>query len=157
MSLVKWGFIGLLALPVAELVVFVLVAMTIGWLWTIALFLATSLIGVMVLKRAGRADLARFKSAVASQGAAAIQLEGPGLAAMIGGILLVFPGFITDIAGALLLLPGVRRWAGATLGRLFRQNQPAPRSRSVIDLEPDQWHQVPDVTIDEDRGPKPRP
>ena len=156
MSLVKWGFIGLLALPVAELVVFILVALTIGWLWTIALFLATSLIGVMVLKRSG-ADLDRFRSDLASQGAGAIHLDSPRLAPMIGGILLVFPGFITDIAGALLLLPWVRRWAGAAIGRVFRQNRPAPRSRSVIDLEPDQWHQVPDVTIDDKRGPKPRP
>jgi UPF0716 protein FxsA len=154
MSLVKWGFIGLLALPVAELVVFILVALTIGWLWTIALFLASSLIGVMVLKRSG-ADLARFRSDLASQGAGAIHFKSPRLAPMIGGILLVFPGFITDIAGLLLLLPWVPRWAGAAIGRLFRQKRPAPRS--VIDLEPDQWHQVPDATIDDKRGPKPHP
>ena len=54
MSLVKWGFIGLLALPVAELVVFIVVALSIGWLLALALFLATSLIGMMVLKRSGR-------------------------------------------------------------------------------------------------------
>jgi UPF0716 protein FxsA len=156
MSLVKWVFIGLLALPAAELVVFILVAMTIGWLWTLALFLGTSLIGVMVLKRSG-AQLNRFRSDLASRGTAAIHLESPGLAAMIGGILLVFPGFITDIAGALLLLPGVRQWVGAAIGRGFRQSRPTPRGRSVIDLEPDQWHQVPNVTIDDDHGPKPRP
>jgi UPF0716 protein FxsA len=141
---------------VAELVVFILVALTIGWLWTIALFLATSLIGVTVLKRAG-AELDRFRSDLTSQGAGAIHLDSPRLAAVIGGILLVFPGFITDIAGALLLLPGVRRWAGAALGRVVRQNRPTPSNRSVIDLESDQWHQVPDVTIDDKSGPKPRP
>jgi UPF0716 family protein affecting phage T7 exclusion len=53
MSLVKWGFIGLLALPVAELLVFIVVALSIGWLLALALFLATSLIGMMVLKRSG--------------------------------------------------------------------------------------------------------
>jgi UPF0716 protein FxsA len=156
MSLVKWGFIGLLALPAAELVVFILVALTIGWLWTIALFFATSLIGMMVLKRSG-ANLARFRSDLARQGAGAIHLDSPGLAAMIGGILLVFPGFITDIAGALLLLPRVRRGIGAALGRVLRQNRPEPRNRSVIDLEADQWHQVPEVMVDDKRGPKPRP
>ena len=91
MSLVKWGFIGLLALPVAELVVFIVVALSIGWLLALALFLATSLIGMMVLKRSG-ADLHRFRSDLARQGAGAIHLETPSLAAMIGGILLVVSG-----------------------------------------------------------------
>jgi UPF0716 protein FxsA len=157
MSLVKWTFIGLLALPVAELVAFILVAQTIGWLRAIVLFLATSFIGVTILKRAGRAERDRFRAALASQGAAAIQLESPNLAVMIGGILLVFPGFITDVAGALLLLPWVRRWAGAAVARIFAQGRRAPQNPSVIELEPDQWHQVPDLTIDDKTEPRERP
>lgn len=156
MSLVKWGFIGLLALPAAEVAVFILVALTIGWLWTIAVFLATSLIGVIVLKHLGRADRDRFRSALASDGGRAIHLESSRLAAMIGGILLVLPGFITDIVGALLFLPQVRRWAGAAIGRAFRGRRPAPPARSVIDLAPDQW-QVTDVTVDDNPGPRQRP
>jgi UPF0716 family protein affecting phage T7 exclusion len=156
MSLVKWGFMGLLALPVAELVVFMVVALSIGWLPALALFLATSLIGVMVLKRSG-ADFQRFRSDLARQGAGAIQLETPSFAAVIGGILLVIPGFITDVAGALLLLPWARRWTGKAMGRLFAQSRSAPPSPSVIDLEPDQWHQVPEGRIDDKGEPKRRP
>jgi UPF0716 protein FxsA len=155
MSLVKWGFIALLALPAAEIIVFVLVALAIGWQWTIILFLATSFIGFMVLKRSGRTELARFRSSVAGQGAAAIHFEAPGLAAMIAGILLVFPGFITDVAGALLLLPPVRRWIGATIGRAVHKQQPQPRGQPVVDLPPDQWHQVPDAMIDDGRDRHP--
>jgi len=55
MSLVKWGFIGLLALPAAEITVFVVVALTIGWLRAFGLLLLTSVIGMIVLKQAGRA------------------------------------------------------------------------------------------------------
>ena len=156
MSLVKWAFIGLLTLPVAELVVFIVVALSIGWLLALALFLATSLIGMMVLKRSG-ADFQRFRSDLARQGAGAIQLETPSLAAVIGGILLVFPGFITDIAGALLLLPWARRWAGRAIGHLFAPSRSAPPSPSVIDLEPDQWHQVPEGRIADKSEPKWRP
>jgi UPF0716 protein FxsA len=156
MSLVKWAFIGLLALPVAELMVFIVVALSIGWLLALALFLATSLIGMMVLKRSG-ADFQRFRSDLARQGAGAFQLETPSLAAVIGGILLVIPGFITDVAGALLLLPWARRWAGRAISRLFAQSRSAPRSPSVIDLEPDQWHQVPETRIDDKNGPRQRP
>jgi UPF0716 family protein affecting phage T7 exclusion len=43
MSLVKWAFIIFVTLPAAELGAFVLVALMIGWLWTVVLFLATSL------------------------------------------------------------------------------------------------------------------
>src|SRR4051794_10968821 len=112
MSLVKWGFVGLLALPVAEIAVFIVVALTIGWLWTLALFLATSLLGMIVLKHAGRAARERLRSGLASDGINAVHLESPGLATLIGGFLLVLPGFITDVAGLLLFLPSVRGWAG---------------------------------------------
>jgi UPF0716 protein FxsA len=158
MSLVKWAFIALLALPAAEIVVFFVVAAAIGWLWTIFLFFGSSLVGMMVLKHAGRANLTRFRSALAGQGAAAIHLDAPGLATMIGGFLLVVPGFITDAAAVLLLLPPLRRWLGATIGRAVRKARPRPpRSPAVIDLEPDQWHQVPDRRPDGRGGHEPRP
>ena len=99
MSLVKWTFIGLIALPAAELLAFVMVASLIGWLRTAALFIATSVVGVLVLRKSGRADLARFRAAFAQQGLRAVHLETPGVATMLGGILLTFPGFITDILG----------------------------------------------------------
>jgi UPF0716 protein FxsA len=156
MLLVKWGFIALLALPAAEIAVFILMALAIGWLWTLILFLATSFVGLLVLKHAGRADLARLRSSLGRQGAGTIQLATPNLAVVIGGILLVFPGFITDVLGALLLLPPVRRWAGATIGRaLGMRSGPPSRGRAVIDLPPDQWHQVPDATIDDGRDRPP--
>ncbi|MEA2937593.1 MAG: FxsA cytoplasmic rane protein, partial [Alphaproteobacteria bacterium] len=60
MSLLKWTFIGLLLLPVAEMAVFLLVAAMIGWLWAVALFVATSLAGVLLLRQTGRAELERF-------------------------------------------------------------------------------------------------
>src|SRR3954452_9983859 len=105
MSLVKWGFIALLALPAAEITVFIVVALTIGWLRALAVFLATSLIGMIVLKNAGRAARERLRSGLASDGIKPIHLESPDLGTLIGGFLLVLPGFITDVAGALLFLP----------------------------------------------------
>ncbi len=149
MSLVKWAFVGLVTLPAAEIAMFVLVARMIGSFWAVALFLGTSLLGVLVLRRSGRADLDRFHAALTKDGLRAIHLETPGLATMIGGILLVFPGFITDLTGLLLFLPPFRRWAAAAIGRALRKRQ---RDRSVVDLTPDQWHQVPDNLIDDGQG-----
>jgi UPF0716 protein FxsA len=154
MSLVKWAFIVVVMLPVAEIAVFILVALSIGWLWAIGLFLATSFIGVFVLKRSGRGDLDRFGAALAKDGVRAIHLESPGLAAMVGGILLVLPGFITDALGALLFVPPLRRWAGAIIGRAYRKRRRGPSAPAVIDLPPDQWDEVPEGRIEDRRDGK---
>jgi len=145
MSLVKWTFIGLIALPAAELLAFVMVASLIGWLRTAALFIATSVVGVLLLRKSGRADLARFRAAFAQQGLRAVHLETPGFATMLGGILLTFPGFITDAVGAALFVPLVRGWVAGKLATLARGRGRHGRSDDrVIDLEPDQWHQISD-------------
>jgi len=140
MSLVKWGFILLLGLPAAEVVAFLLVAALIGWLAAAGLLVATSLVGVMLLRRSG-GELARFRAALAANGLRAVHLESPGAAALIGGILLVFPGFITDIVGAGLLVPPLRRWAGARLANARGRRR--RRDNRVIDLAPGEWHDIP--------------
>ena len=145
MSLVKWGFILLLGLPAAEIAAFLLIAALIGWVAAAVLLVATSLVGVMLLRRSGR-ELARFRAAFAADGLRALHLETPGAAALAGGILLVFPGFITDILGAGLLVPPLRRWAGARLAKA-RGNR-RRRDDRVIDLAPGEWHDIPK------RGPR---
>ena len=144
MSLVKWTLIGLLVLPAAELFAFFLVAALIGWLWAAGLFIATSILGALLLRRFGRADLDRLRTAFARDGIRALHLETPGMATMLGGILLIFPGFITDHLGAALLLPAVRRWAAAKLATFARSSRRTPRDDRVIELEPGEWHQIPD-------------
>ena len=86
-------------------------------------------------------NLDRLRVAFSREGLRAIHLETPGFATMLGGILLVIPGFITDTLGAGLFLPAFRRWAGAAIGRAARRR---PQDTSVIDLEPGEWHQIPD-------------
>jgi UPF0716 protein FxsA len=144
MSLVKWTIIGLLVLPAAELLAFLLMAALIGWWWAAGLFIATSIMGVLLLRRFGRADLDRLRTAFARDGIRALHLETPGMATMLAGILLIFPGFITDLLGAALLLPAVRRWAAAKLATFARSSRRTPRDDRVIELEPGEWHQIPD-------------
>ena len=144
MSLVKWTLIGLLVLPAAELFAFFLMAALIGWFWAAGLFIATSVVGALLLRRFGRADLDRLRTAFARDGIRALHLETPGMATMLGGILLIFPGFITDLLGAALLLPTVRRWAAAKLATFARSSRRTPRDDRVIELEPSEWHQIPD-------------
>jgi UPF0716 protein FxsA len=141
MSLVKWAFLAVLLLPAAELGALLLIAALVGWLPAIGLFLATSIAGIMLLRRSGRADLDRMRRSFTQDGWRAIHLETPGLATALGGLLLVFPGFITDLLGAALFLPAFRRWAAAALGKTARVR---PADNSVIDLAPGEWHQIPD-------------
>ena len=157
MSAFKWAFIVVIAFPAAEIVVFILVALTIGWLWTIGLSLATSAVGLLVLRQSGRASLNRFAAALAQDGVRAIHLESPGLAAVMGGILLVLPGFITDMLGASLFVAPLRRWTGARIGRAIRKRRRGPQSPAIIDLPPDQWGEVPETPIEDRRNGQKRP
>ena len=157
MSLLKWGFVGLLILPVAEVAAFILVALAIGWGWAFALFIATSLAGLLVLQRAGRsgrAELERLRAAASRDGMRAARLDSSPIGSLIGGILLVLPGFITDAVGALLLIPKVRRWAGATLSGAFR-NPHRQRDPSIVDLEPQEWHPMSDGELEDRRKRRP--
>jgi UPF0716 protein FxsA len=146
MSLVKWVFIGLLVFPAAEIVAFMMAAALIGWLRATALFIATSIVGVMLLRRSGRGDLNRFRAAFARDGIRAVHLESPGVATILGGILLVLPGFITDIVGLALFVPALRRWGSARLASAVRNRRHNSREDHVIDLEPDEWRQITDQT-----------
>ena len=144
MSLVKWGFIGLLALPAAELLAFVLVAALIGWLWAAALFVATSVVGALLLRRSGRGDLDRLRAAFARDGLRAVHLESPGAASMVGGILLYF----LDLSPTFWARPCSSRGFADGLGAKSprRRGSAVVRRQDdhVIDLEPSEWHQITD-------------
>jgi UPF0716 protein FxsA len=145
MSLVKWSFIGLLVLPAAELVTFVLVASLIGWFRAAVLFVVTSVLGFLLLRHSGRRDFDRLRSAVAQEGIRGLHLETPGAGTMLGGILLVIPGFITDVLGGVLLLGPTRRWLTGMLTRRAEAIQRRRRDEQhIIDLDPADWRQLPD-------------
>ena len=98
----------LIGVPVVEVIAFVEVGLAIGWLWAIVLLITTSVLGVRVARRQGRAaieELARALSERRPPGVAALD----GALGSLGGLLLVIPGFVTDALGAVLLLPPARR------------------------------------------------
>ena len=145
MSLGRWLLVGFVVLPLAEIAVFAAVAAKIGILATLALTLLTSAVGVAVLRAAGRSAVARFRAAVGDGIVTGLELNGPGVLTILGGLLLVLPGFLTDMAGAVLLLPRVQEAFAATFRRA---NGPADRRRTggdrVVDLDPDEWRREPD-------------
>src|SRR5262249_21157191 len=72
----------------------------------------------------------------------------------VGAILLIFPGFITDFLGAALFLPAARRWIAAKFATLARGSRHTPRDAHVMELEPGEWHQIPDPRRRRRRKPK---
>lgn len=156
--MVKWILIGLLALPVAEIGVFILVAASIGLGWALLIMLATTTAGFTVLRWAGQRRIALFRS-VSGGGMsgieAGIEANPDGFLVILGGILLVLPGFITDAIGTLLLLGPVRNWcARAFRSAMGLREQP---KEAVVDLDAGEWQEVPDRKLENQRGRSDRP
>jgi UPF0716 protein FxsA len=103
-----------IAVPIAELAVIIQVGQAIGLWWTIALLIADSVLGSMLMRSQGRAAWRRFSEAVAARRVPAREVAD-GVLIIFGGALLLTPGFITDLFGLLFLLPPTR----ALIRRLF--------------------------------------
>jgi UPF0716 protein FxsA len=145
MSMLKWALIGLLALPAAELAGFLLVAIAIGWLWATLAVVSTSALGIVLLRRTGRHALGRLTEALRHDGIAALRLDSPAVASLLGAALLVLPGFITDVVGGALFLPPFRKWAASTLENATRAARQGHHGGDpIIDLDPDEWHRMGD-------------
>ena len=136
MNVAKWLLFVLLALPFAELVAFVAVAMALGFLAAAALQMAISLGGLMLLRHAGGAHISRVRAALDSGSVTALRANGTGSLTLLAGILLLIPGFITDVVGLVVLLT-----------TLFRGPSPPPKNDGIIDLPPEQWHPVEDPRL----------
>src|SRR5215470_1855801 len=147
MRLGKWIAIGVLAMPAIEIGGFIAIAALIGLLWALALTVATSLVGALILRHAGRPGLDGRNLASRQDDASSTAPPGNGLIIKVAGILLLLPGFVTDIAGGLLLIPPLRRRVGATIRRAILAVA-LHEERPVVDLGPDEWRRG----ADEDRS-----
>lgn len=124
-----------LAVPVIEIAVAVLVSRRIGVGDTLALVLLGCLGGLWVLRWAGSGamrELRRLRSAgITGTGQVGRDAGEAGLK-LVAGLLLVFPGLVTDLVGLLLLVPQVRGLVGRRLGhRLRRRFEIAARRVTV--------------------------
>jgi UPF0716 protein FxsA len=153
----KWLLPGVLALPIAEIVLFVAVAAQIGFVDAFLIQLACSLVGVMVIRSAGRVRLDRLRSQFGETMIRTARLDGADLARLLAGVLLVVPGFLTDALGALLLVPVVRRGLGAVARRAVAALGASAHPDRVIDLEPGEWERQESGVRDRESGRKSDP
>ena len=112
-----------IVLPLAELYVIVQIAGQIGIGWTLALLLADSIAGTMLMKSQGRAAWRRFNEAT-SAGRIPAREVADGALIILGGAFLLTPGFLTDIIGFLLLVPPTRVIFRKTVVGLFAKRNP---------------------------------
>jgi UPF0716 protein FxsA len=105
--------LALIGVPVLEVFALIEVARAIGWLAALVLLLATSVLGMRLVRVQGRATVARVSLAVSEHRQPA-QTALDGALGFLGSVLLAVPGFVTDAFGVLLLLPPTRaltrRW-----------------------------------------------
>src|SRR5213592_2606246 len=96
-----------IAVPIVELYVILQVGQAIGVLPTIALLVADSILGSMLMRSQGRTAWRRFNTALA-EGRPPAREVLDGVLVIFGGAFLLTPGFVTDAVGLVLLLPPTR-------------------------------------------------
>src|SRR3954463_5179696 len=96
-----------IVVPIVEIYVIIQVGQAIGALWTIALLVADSILGSMLMRAQGRAAWRRFNEAIAAGRVPAREVVD-GVLVIFGGALLLTPGFVTDVFGLTFLLPPTR-------------------------------------------------
>ena len=107
-----------IVVPLAELAVIIQVGQAIGVLPTIAILLADSILGGILMRAQGRAAWRRFNEAMRA-GRMPHREALDGALVIFGGALLLTPGFISDILGLLLLIPPTRAVARRIAGGLI--------------------------------------
>lgn len=109
----KLIMLAIFVVPTTEVFLFMLAGKTIGVMWTLAIILATGILGGYLAKSQGLKAWRDLQQNLQNG-----QMPGDslmdGALILAGGILLITPGFFTDAMGLLLLLPvtraKVRQW-----------------------------------------------
>ena len=117
-----------IVVPIAELYVIIQVGEAIGVWWTIALLIADSVLGSVLMRAQGRAAWRRLNEAIRTGRAPAREVMD-GALVVFGGALLLTPGFISDVLGLTLLLPPTRALVRRTLARRLIERVTEPRRR----------------------------
>lgn len=113
--------LGILALPLVEIAVFVVAGDAVGLWATLALVALAAVVGLGVVRHPGVATLANARrAAAAGQPPAAALFDG--LCILVAGFLLILPGFVSDAIGLALLLAPMRRVLGLALWALLARH-----------------------------------
>jgi UPF0716 protein FxsA len=135
-----------LAWPFLEIAAFIAVGEHIGILPTLALTILSSMAGGLLLRIQGLAVLDRARREL-TDGRVPAQEIGHAALITLAGFLLLVPGFISDAIGLILFLPPVRSLILRAVARnmniiVVSTSSSRRRTRTVVDLDPDEWHET---------------
>jgi UPF0716 protein FxsA len=99
---------ALIAVPIAELYVFIQVQDSFGFLRSLLALIAISILGGLLVRWQGVGVLYRVRASVAAGNTPTRELMD-GFVLLMAGVLLFTPGFVTDAFGLVLLIPPVRK------------------------------------------------
>ncbi len=133
--------------PIAELAIIIQVGQAVGVWWTVAILIADSVLGSLLMRTQGRTVWRRFNQALQSGRVPATEVLDGGLV-IFGGACLLTPGFLTDLLGLLLLLPPTRAVVRRLLVRRFAlrmvDEMARGASRPASDVVDATAHEVPE-------------
>lgn len=142
--------ISVLALPLIEIALFIVIGQAIGLVPTLLGVLISAILGGLVLRWQGVAALREMQIRM-QQGEMPARQMGDAMLIGLGGVLLMVPGYFTDVLGLLLLLPPIRELIYRLLARNLkvvdvttttyrRADEPG-----MIDLDRGNWRDGPDL------------
>ena len=140
--------------PALELILLIQIGQIIGTLPTIALIVATGILGAFLAKRQGARVLASMRTEIQSGQLPADSLFD-GALVLVAGAFLMTPGILTDTVGFLCLIPPsrrvIKRFIWSRIQRSIQSGQiQVERSRgtpqqaepeNVIIIDPDDYRQ----------------
>ena len=146
-----------IVVPIAELALIIQVGEEIGVWWTIAILVADSVLGSLLMRSQGRIAWRRFNE-VLQAGRPPAREVLDGVLVIFGGAFLLTPGFITDICGLVLLIPPTRALVRRVLVKRFADRMiVAARSRAGAGTTwPPQQGDVEGTAVDVDADHLPR-
>jgi UPF0716 protein FxsA len=136
----------LLAVPLTEIALFILIGGLIGVLPTIAIVLATAVTGAFLLRTQGLRQLELIRRQLATGQMPGREIAN-GAMLLVAGVLLLTPGFLTDTLGFLLFVPRVRDRLYRFIAARVRimpvggADDKWPRRDGTIELDADAWRE----------------
>ena len=143
------ALLTVLALPLVEIALFIVIGQAIGVLPTLLGIVATALIGALVLRWQGTAVLREMQFRL-QRGEMPARQMGDTMLIGLGGLLLLLPGYFTDLIGLLLLLPWTRELIYRLLARHLKVVDVTTTYRrtdgpELIDLDRTDWRDGPSL------------
>lgn len=129
-----WLLLAFIAVPLIEIALFIQVGGAIGLLPTLAIVLATAVLGTWLVRSQGSREIANLRRSFNDLRDPSEPLAN-GAMILFAGALLLTPGFFTDAVGLSLLLPPVRaaiyRRLRARMTVASFQMGPGPQARDA--------------------------